>query len=492
MSSLPSSRRPIIAGYYPDPSICRVGEDFYVANSSFEFFPGVPLWHSRDLLTWEQVGHVITRTSQFEAGAYRPSMGVYAPTLRHRDGVFYLITTAVEGPEGHLLMTASDPAGPWSDPVYVQGLPGFDPDIAWTDDGTCLVTYCHIVDWVPQGIHQAAIDPSTGEVLEEPRLLWKGSGMQWPEGPHLIRRGDWWYLVIAEGGTERGHCVSIARAPRPDGPYELAPQNPILTRRSTVFPVQNTGHADMVERPDGSWAMVYLAVRARGTTPMFHVNGRETFLAGVDWQDDWPVVVPDAFSFTPDATAFADRFESGIGLRWASPGAAVADFARAVPGGGVEVSPAASDNGAPALLAARVTDLAWRFEADTQETDAAAVRLRMDESHWAELRLEEGRAVLEVRIGPASHRVVDEARVTGLVTLRVEAAPTTHHGPDDLVFTVADEAGERELDRIDGRYLSTEVAGGFLGRTIGLRTAGAPVVFDEVRYAPAAETVAGA
>lgn len=477
MSSLPSSRRPIIAGYYPDPSICRVGEDFYVANSSFEFFPGVPLWHSRDLLTWEQVGHVITRTSQFEAGAYRPSMGVYAPTLRHRDGVFYLITTAVEGPEGHLLMTASDPAGPWSDPVYVRGLPGFDPDIAWTDDGTCLVTYCHIVDWVPQGIHQAAIDPSTGEVLEEPRLLWKGSGMQWPEGPHLIRRGDWWYLVIAEGGTERGHCVTVARSRDPRGPFEGAPHNPIFTHRSTSHPVENVGHCDLVERPDGSWAAVYLGVRTVGWVPRQHANGRETFLAGIEWVDDWPVFVEDAFQVPAPDHAIDDDFSAGLAHpRWTSPGLPVESVATPDAAGGVRLRPAQAPAGTMSGLFARTRDLLWsaRLEIDPDGGAADAV-LRWDERHWYAVRVGDGQARAVVRIGDIEHEAGSVAIPGGPVAALLSAEPAAHRGPDDIVLAVEAAGTVTQLARIDGRYVSGEVSGGFVGRVLGaVALAGAP------------------
>ena len=157
------------------------------------------------------------------------------------------------------------------------------------DDGTCYVTYCSTDPDLP-GIAQARVDLAAGTLLGDPVRLWSGTGLAFPEAPHLYRREGLWYLMIAEGGTERGHAVSIARSDRPDGPFEPAPGNPLLSHRSTTHPVQNTGHADLVRTADGTWAVVYLGVRPRGVTPMFHVNGRETFLAGVDWVDGWPVV----------------------------------------------------------------------------------------------------------------------------------------------------------------------------------------------------------
>ena len=166
------------------------------------------------------------------------------------------------------------------------GVPGIDADLAWDDDGTCWMSFSM------DGIWRCRIDDRTGEVLEGPTPTWSGTGMQYPEAPHLYRVGDHWYLLIAEGGTERGHAVSIARGPSPDGPWEPCPANPILSHRSTDRPIQSTGHADLVEAVDGSWWMVALGTRPRGMTPGFHVLGRETFLAPVEWVDGWPVVGP--------------------------------------------------------------------------------------------------------------------------------------------------------------------------------------------------------
>lgn len=252
---------PVIPGFHPDPSVCRVGDDYYLACSSFEYVPGVPLFHSRDLVHWRQIGNVLDRPAQLRLPWDTPSSaGIYAPTLRHHDGRFWLIVTNVSSGGGNLLVSATDPAGPWSDPVPLPGVPGIDPDLAWDEDGACWVTVA--------GISQVRIDPYTGETIGEPRPLWSGTpGAKAPEAPHLHHVGDHWYLLIAEGGTERGHAVSVARGPAPTGPFEPCPANPVLTHRSTDDPVQNTGHADLVQAPDGTWWMVFLGVRPRGGTP---------------------------------------------------------------------------------------------------------------------------------------------------------------------------------------------------------------------------------
>ena len=474
---------PVIPGFFPDPSVCRVGEDYYLVTSSFEYAPGIPIWHSRDLREWTQLGNVLTRESQFPAGVSGASRGIYAPTIRHRDGTFFVVGTNVERGGEQFVVTATDPAGPWSDPIVLPGLGGIDPDLTWAEDGTCFLTYCALDEALrPEGgslpvIAQLRVDLDRGIRLEEPRVIWQGSGLAHPEGPHLYRRGDWWYLLTAEGGTERGHAVCVARSRAIDGPFELAPSTPLFSRRSTGHPVQNTGHADLVERPGGEWAMVYLGVRPRGFTPGFHVVGRETFLARVAWVDGWPVVhTDDVLPARPD-TAFVDDFSAAeLHPRWVSPDAALAAFVHPHPGGGLALAP-------PSSLCVRVRDLRWRYEARVDASAAVALRVRLDEQHGYEIALDAGSAEVRARIGPLDAPVGSD-RVTGdIVTLLVEAVDATHGGPDDLRFGLVDADGERWLAALDGRYLSTEVAGGFTGRTLGLRALGpVPARVLDVRY----------
>ncbi|MBK3647624.1 family 43 glycosylhydrolase, partial [Streptomyces sp. MBT33] len=171
---------PVIPGFHPDPSICRVGEDYYLACSSFEYFPGVPVFHSRDLVHWTQIGNALDRPGQLRLPLDSPSSGgIYAPTLRHHDGRFWLIVTNVSA-DGNLLVTATDPAGPWSDPVLLPGVRGIDPDLAWDEDGTCWCTVA--------GVSQIRLDPTTGETSGPARGLWSGMpGAKAPEAPHLYR-----------------------------------------------------------------------------------------------------------------------------------------------------------------------------------------------------------------------------------------------------------------------------------------------------------------
>ena len=490
----PTSLLPIVSGFHPDPTVCRVGDDYYLAHSSFEFAPGVPIWHSTDLLEWEQIGNILSRDDQFAAGSAAASKGVFAPTLRHHDGRFWLITTDVSGGGGQLVVSAPEAVGPWSAGVRLRELQGIDPDIAWDDDGTCFVTYCS-TDPALRGIAQARVDLATGVVLESPRALWSGTGLAFPEAPHLYRHDGWWYLVIAEGGTERGHSVSVARSRRPDGPFSGWDENPILSHRSTTHPVQNTGHADLVETSDGSWALVYLGVRPRGVTPMFHVIGRETFLAGVDWVGGWPLVDEGRFVRVPTSAAFTDDFrDDRLHPRWVSPGAALADQIERADGRvgdrteGIVLVPGVAESGAMSALVTRVRDLDWSFEADLDLGDGApdstaGVVVRLDDRHWYEVRLDGAEAHVIARIGPLESAVGEVVTLPGgPVAVRIETAVSAAEGPDDIVLSVLVEGSIRELARLDGRYLSTEVAGGFTGRVVGVRALTGRVRVRSVRY----------
>ncbi|MBO7744344.1 glycoside hydrolase family 43 protein [Paenibacillus sp. MWE-103] len=280
---------PVISGFHPDPSVCRVGEDYYLVTSSFEYFPGVPLFHSKDLVHWEQIGHVLTREGQLDLSRAGSSGGIYAPTIRYRNGLFYMTTTNVSG-GGNFYVCADDPRGEWSDPIFVDQ-PGIDPDLFFDEDGSVYYTTSH--DAKGQGAYQSRIDIRTGKRLSGVSLLWQGTGGQYPEAPHLYRIGDWYYLMLSEGGTEYGHMVTVARSARPDGPFVACPHNPILTHRSRLKPIHATGHADLVQGPDGSWWAVFLGIRPAGY-PARHHLGRETFLAPVTWTEEgWPVIGDD-------------------------------------------------------------------------------------------------------------------------------------------------------------------------------------------------------
>lgn len=275
---------PVIKGFHPDPSVCAVGDDYYLVNSSFQYFPGVPIFHSKDLVNWKQVGNVLDRPSQINLTDALSWGGIYAPTIRYEDGMFYMITTNTSH-GGNLIVHSTDPAGEWSDPVYVE-IGGIDPSLFF-HEGKCWYT-----GTTDNRIVLCEIDPMTGKKLGPVKEIWRGTGGRFPEGPHLYHKDGWFYLLIAEGGTEYAHKVTIARSRSIDGPYEGNPANPILTHctmNAQNNPIQGLGHGDFVQAADGSWWMTCLGFRIQGGN--HHLLGRETFLAPVSWpKGEWPTV----------------------------------------------------------------------------------------------------------------------------------------------------------------------------------------------------------
>lgn len=278
---------PILTGTYPDPSICRVGDDYYLVTSSFCYFPGVPIFHSRDLVHWRQIGHCLTRQSQLNLAGIASAHGIFAPTIRYHDGQFYMVTTLVGG-GGNFYVHTEDPAGEWSDPVWVES-DGIDPTLFFDDDGR---VYFVSTGEPPQGIYLAEIDLATGKLLSERKMVWRGMGGRHPEAPHIYRHNGYYYLLISEGGTSFGHRITIARAKTIWGPYQPCPRNPIFTHEHHyAHPIQATGHADLVVDTAGNWWMVCLAIRPTTLYFQTHHLGRETMLAPVSWDaDGWLVV----------------------------------------------------------------------------------------------------------------------------------------------------------------------------------------------------------
>ena len=286
-------RNPIVPGYNPDPSICRKGDTFYLVNSSFEFFPGVPLRQSKNLVNWSLTGCILDRESQLPLTGCNPSGGIFAPTIRYHDGMFYMITTNVNrmwmgGKPGNFIVHSENPEGPWSEPAWIDQM-GIDPSVFFDDDGSCWYTGTGHDEKGDQGIVFFKLDPMTGEILSDKKVISRGSGGKCPEGPHMYKKDGWYYLMLAEGGTEFGHMETIGRSRNIEGPYEFNPAGPLLTARNTNgYPIQCTGHADLVDDENGNWWVVSLGTRPIG--PMAHHLGRETFLGRIDWVDGWPVM----------------------------------------------------------------------------------------------------------------------------------------------------------------------------------------------------------
>jgi xylan 1,4-beta-xylosidase len=317
-------KNPILKGFYPDPSICRGGDTFYLVTSTFQFLPGVPIFLSKDLVNWTQIGHCITRPSQVNMKGIECSRGIFAPTIRFHEGKFYMITTNVT--VGNFIVSTEDPAGEWSEPTFID-IEGIDPSFFF-EDGRVYVQYASFLG-ENTGIGQVEIDLPTGKLLSEPVIISKGSGGRDVEGPHMYHIGEYYYLLTAEGGTREGHMVTIRRGDSIWGPFEECPHNPILSNRDKGKQLlQNVGHGDLVEDENGNWWMVALAVQS---IKHRHHLGRETILMPVTWNEDgWPIVSEGYAESEIDApipltnvqeqlASDTDHFDSPVlGLKWNS------------------------------------------------------------------------------------------------------------------------------------------------------------------------------
>ena len=477
---------PILPGFYPDPSVCRVGEDYYLVNSSFEYFPGVPIFHSRDLVHWRQIGHCLTRKSQNPLDGLKASDGIYAPTIRYHNGRFYLITTNVSG-GGNFYVYADDPAGEWSEPFWLKQR-GIDPSLFFDDDGKVFMTGNGTL-WAPvRGIYQCELNIKTGEQITETKFIWPGTGGAYPEAPHLFKRGKYYYLAIAEGGTADCHMVSVARSLQPYGPFESCPHNPVLTHRSLMNPIQGTGHADFIEDHWGNWWAVFLGIRYSEFG--FHNLGRETFLAPVQWiGDGWPVVnggnrvlpemevenalPPHCWPVEPAR----DDFDSAqLRFCWnylRNPDMADCSLAERPGWLRLRCSPVTLDDlASPAYIGRRQQHFECRaatfveFNPRTANEEAGMTAL-IDNRYHCEvavtLRNGVKTAIVRRTVGSLTVEVASEPLGDGPVELWIRASRT------EYAFGFVPSGGESwTLATSELRFLSTEVAGGYTGVMLGI------------------------
>jgi len=298
-----SYNNPIIPGSYPDPSICRVGNDYYIVNSSFEYFPGLPIHHSKDLVNWKLIGYGLHRDDQCSGEMnlvdVQTNGGIHAPSIRYHDGLFYIITTNVYSPGPsqpaemiNFIITSEQIEGPWSAPHIIEGAPGIDPDIVFDEDGKIWYVGTHVPEnpnFNGEGeIWLQELNIDDWSLKGERYFLWRGALYYgtWAEGPHIYKRNGFYYLLIAEGGTSLDHAVMVSVSDNIKGPYVPNGRNPILTSRhlSNDYWVNSIGHADLLELADGRWYMVALGIRSEIDT--YSNMGRETHLIPVTWEKE--------------------------------------------------------------------------------------------------------------------------------------------------------------------------------------------------------------
>jgi len=291
-------KNPILPGFNPDPSIVRVGDDYYIATSTFEWFPGVAIHHSKDLVNWELTGYALNSTKYIDLLGNPTSGGVWAPCLTYCDGLFYLVYSDVKNHSGpykdvhNYLITAKNITGPWSDPVYLNSS-GFDASMFHDDDGkkwllNMLWDFRNGRESYFAGIIIQEYDPKTKKLVGPIKNIFKGTNLGVTEGPHIYKLNGYYYLMCAEGGTGLGHAVTLARSKNLFGPYEVQPDNPVLTARNTPdSPLTRAGHASLVETQNSQWYMVHLCSRPiRKDGKERSVMGRETAIQKVKWDDN--------------------------------------------------------------------------------------------------------------------------------------------------------------------------------------------------------------
>jgi alpha-N-arabinofuranosidase len=296
---------PILAGFYPDPSICRVGSDYYLVNSTFSYFPGITIFHSRDLVNWKLIGHVLNRREQLNLDGQGVSRGIFAPAIRYHNGIYYVTCTLVDI-GGNFIATSKSPEGPWSNPVWIPQINGIDPSMFFDESGKSYILYNSIApDDKPlydghRTIRMYEFDLDSLKVRGNEKILVNGGtdlrrNPVWIEGPHLFLKDGYYYLIAAEGGTGDQHSEVVFRSKNCEGPYEAFAHNPILTQRQLnpkrEFAITCTGHADFVQTERGAWWAVFLGCRPYPPVAEGYYNtGRETYLVPVKWEHGWPVV----------------------------------------------------------------------------------------------------------------------------------------------------------------------------------------------------------
>jgi alpha-N-arabinofuranosidase len=505
-------RNPILSGFYPDPTVCRQGEDYYLATSSFAYFPGVPLFTSRDLVRWTQLGGILSRPSQLNLDSAGVSRGIFAPSLSCRPGKLWMITTLVDR-GGNFLVTTANPSGPWSDPVWL-GFDGIDPSLFFDEDGRVYV----VNNGLPEGgqlygsNHRAIWIQeydTTAQKMVGPRTMIVNGGVDisthpiWIEAPHLFKKDGWYYLICAEGGTAELHSEVIFRSRSVWGPFVPGPINPILTQRhldpKRPNPVWTAGHADFVETQNGEWWAVFLATRPYRDYE-FNI-GRETFLLPVQWKDGWPVVlagdetVPyvhrapnlpaDLRPGTPLSGNFIDRDDFDVpDLRptWTflrTPREPWAETASTPGWLTLQARPASLEGPAqPSFLARRqqhhymTVTTAMRY-APLADGDKAGVAAFHNSDHFYFLGVSRtnGQRVVELeeRGGAMTEgrtRIIASAPLTSAdstIYLRIQA----RGGVYDFSYATGPDAWILLKGDADGTILSTKVAGGFVGTMLG-------------------------
>ncbi|GAB3296351.1 glycoside hydrolase family 43 protein [Hymenobacter humi] len=500
---------PILSGFYPDPSIVKVGADYYLVNSTFSYFPGIPVMHSRDLKNWKQVGNVISRPSQMNFLGDRMTRGLFAPAIEYHNGTYYVTCTLIDH-KGNFVVTAKNPAGPWSDPTFLPQVRGIDPSLYFEGDKAYVIYNSDPPDNKPlydghRSIKIIELNPQSLQTVGEAKIVVNG-GVDlskkpvWIEGPHLMKRNDWYYLYAAEGGTSVNHTEVVFRSKAALGPFVPYEKNPILSQRELPRdrkdPITSAGHAQFVEGPDGKTYAIFLAVRPYEGN--FYNTGRETFIVPVVWKDEWPVMDPGPngvqYSYKasyPEVKQAGARPQSGnfgYTLTFEKQLDPALLFLRTVDSTSFSLSKAkgltlklkpetCAETGNPAFIGKRQQHLYCTAEteltfAPKAANEKAGLVIFQDEKHFYYLckSVDGGKPMLQLFKSTADAKqpeLLAQAPLksaTGSVQLRIKAQGDTY----GFHFSDNGKAWTTLQDKVDGKFLSTQVAGSFIGCVFGM------------------------
>ncbi len=501
---------PILQGFYPDPSICKVEGKFYMVNSTFAYFPGIPIFESSDLVNWKQIGNVLNRPEQLNLDGLDVSRGVFAPGIRYHNGTFYLTCTIVDG-KGNFIVTATNPSGPWSNPIWTPEIIGIDPSPFFDDNGKSYIIYnSESPDNKPEydghrTIKIVEFDTKTLKVISEPEIIInKGSKPEdktiWIEGPHIYKVNGYYYLMAAEGGTAEGHSEVVFRSKNIKGPYVSYVNNPILTQRhldqNRENPITSVGHADIIKDNNGDWYGVFLGCRPYDNENHYN-TGRETFMVPVKWENNWPVfdlggdivkskyptpnnVVKQEKSFKHSGNyTFKEEFDNAdLGFEWL--------FLRtsrekwyAISDGSLQIntrSESVSNPVNPSFIGYRQQHVngsvssEMAFETNLENEKAGIIAFQNNAYFYYLCKsVVKGKPVIQLfQSSENSMKLLIEKPLqsTALIKLKIEAKGATYN------FLYAEENEEFKIlqQNVDARFLSTKKAGGFVGAIYGMYT----------------------
>ncbi len=477
-------QNPVIRGFYPDPSVCYANGKFYLVTSSFQYFPGVPLFESEDLVNWNQIGHVLTRKTQVMLDKVRSSGGVFAPTIRYNNGRFYMVTNNNSTNKNFYVYT-DDIYGEWSDPIEVDQN-GIDPSLYFEDGRVYFVSNGHDDDGV-NGVVQCEINIETGEKISKSKCIWQGSGGRYLESPHVYKIGEYYYAMVAEGGTEYGHMITYARSKSIWGPYEDYPNNPVLTNRNKApYLIQAIGHGDLIQNESGDWYMLSLGFRQIDTWMPFHHLGREVYLTPAQFDEDgWFTVgkdgttdeeyeIPGNFTqmrknlFTFDNTNWDIDW---CYMRYMHPENYILSDEKVVLTG-TDIT--LDDVDSPTFIGLRQIDFDMECTSDVTLSAAssgeAGITLYMCENEHYEVAIQKRNddfyGILRLNIGGIKHIENDIKLTSDSATLTVRSDSLNYK------FYISENGVETYLGTGKTKYLSSEVSEGFTGTITALYAVG--------------------